>query len=70
MSPKVHKFFALYSLNQSQLHKRYPPVEIGTGSGDKKMNDGSQRLQPSPTVTTTMGIGMYGIHFLILGEVL
>ena len=26
MSFNVHKIFTLYSLYQSQLHKRYPPV--------------------------------------------
>jgi hypothetical protein len=28
MFSKVHKIFALFSINQSQLHKRYPPVEF------------------------------------------
>jgi hypothetical protein len=30
----------------------------------------SPKLQPEPAVTTIMGIGTYGIHFLILLEVL
>jgi hypothetical protein len=33
---KVHKIFALHPLNQSQLHKRYPPVEIKTCNDDEK----------------------------------
>ena len=37
MPSKVDKFFALYSLNQSQLYKRYPPIEIKTGIDDEKL---------------------------------
>jgi len=33
---KVDKIFALYSLNQSQLHKRYPLAEIETGNDSEK----------------------------------
>ena len=33
---KVQKIFALYSLNQSLLHKMYPPVEIETGNDDER----------------------------------
>ena len=36
MSFKVHKIFALYALNQSQLHKRYPPACIKTDYDDGK----------------------------------
>jgi hypothetical protein len=36
MFSKVHKIFALYSLNPSQLHKSYPPVDIKTGIDAEK----------------------------------
>jgi len=36
MFSKVHKIFALFSINQSKLHKRYPPVEVEAAIDEEK----------------------------------
>jgi hypothetical protein len=64
----VDKFFALYSLNQSQLHKRYPPIEIKTGIDDEKLCFCKASAQASRNYN--QGIGMHGIHLLVLCKVL
>jgi len=32
----VRKIFALFSINQSQLHKRYPPAEVEAAIDEEK----------------------------------
>ena len=68
LSSKVHKIFALYPLNQSQLHKRYPPIEIETGNDDEKWCFPKDSAQADRSYNH--GIGMIGIHLLILCNVL
>ena len=68
LPPKVHKIFALYSLNQSLLHKMYPPVEIETGNDDERCCFPKTSAQAGRNYNHE--IGMIEIHLLILRNVL